>query len=236
MPEPSHAGARTQRDWRRSEGPDCTTVCHRGPVSGQKIIPAANTRSSIVSAAVGSAIEELSNFCHQADQLRNEPLVRAGWDNSFSLRFDRTAGLRTVVRQPNETALRSLLLALRRFVAQGEPVHLDRLYNVCETAITSDRLRAFLRDARDAWKRAQRANGLKLVVNGKEISPCDVADMWINGHYFHSDPAKRARLAEVSVTPLNRFQFISFVGDALQQTLYMDSIVRHALRDGLVKE
>jgi hypothetical protein len=40
-----------------------------------------------------NVLDQLRSFSYHADQLRQEPLVRTGWDNSFTLNFDRTSGL-----------------------------------------------------------------------------------------------------------------------------------------------
>lgn len=176
-------------------------------------------------------VEQLRYFCYEADKLRQEPLVRKGWDNSFTLNFDRTRGLSMALRQPEELEFRSLLLALRRFVAAGEPVFLDRIYNLCERHITSDHLRDLFRDARQKWKQAQRSSGMKLIHNGRELTPPYVADLWINGHYFHSDPEKLRELRLISTFGLDRFAFVGFVGDTLQQTMYLDNVIRHAFQD-----
>ena len=144
-----------------------------------------------------NAIDQMQRFSYQVDQLRQEPLVKTGWDNSFTMNFDQTTGLSAAIRQPNEVALRSLLLTLRKFVSQREEVFLDRACNVCERHIASDELKAFLRDAREHWKKSQRSQGVAWTLNGKELTPAYVADLWINGHYFHSDVDKLRELRQL---------------------------------------
>lgn len=180
-------------------------------------------------------LDQLRCFSHEADELRQEPLAQTGWDNSYTLNFDRTRGLSSALRQPNETLLRSLLLTLRKFVSEGEPVFLNRIYNVCEQHITNEEMRHLLRHAREKWKQAQKSGGMKLVYNGRDLTPEHVADLWINGHYFHSEPEKLRELREIVVFGLDRVTFVTFVGDTLRQVLYVDNVVRHALRDGCVR-
>jgi hypothetical protein len=184
-----------------------------------------------------NALDQMQRFSYQVDQLRQEPLVKSGWDNSFTINFNRTTGLSAAIQQPNEVALRSALLTLRKFVSQREEVFLDRIYNICEQHITSAELKAFLRDAREHWKKAQRSQGIAWTLNGKELTPAYVADLWINGHYLHSDAEKLRELEQLSSTGLGleRFTFVGFVGDVLRQVLYVDNVIRHALRDGCFK-
>jgi hypothetical protein len=180
--------------------------------------------------------DQLEYFCYQAEQLRQEPLVEQGWDNSFSLNWNRTQGLMTALSQPNETALKSLLLTLRKFVAIKEPTNLARIYKVCEQHITSDELKNYLRDAQSKWKDAQKSLGIAWTHNGRELTPAYVANLWINGHYFHSDQDKLRELRQIIPGELSRFTFLGFIGETLRQVLYADNIIRHALRDGYIKE
>jgi hypothetical protein len=101
----------------------------------------------------------------------------------------------------------------------------DAVYNVCEQHISSDELKAFLRDAREHWKKSQRSQGIAWTLNGKELTPAYVADLWINGHYFHSDVDKLQELRQLQSGGfgLERFTFVGFVGDVLRQVLYVDN-------------
>lgn len=186
-----------------------------------------------------SVTDDLRNFCYWADRLKEEPLARSGWDNSYKLSSGIGRGLSLSVNQPDETQFRSLLVALRRFVSPSERAFLNRIYNLCEQHITSDELKNLLRDAREKWKRSQRIGGIKLVVNEREFTPAHLADLWINGHYFHGsidDPKTRELMQLQGLgVGLDRVNFVGFVGDALTQVLYVDNITRHALRDGCVR-
>jgi hypothetical protein len=165
--------------------------------------------------------------------------VRTGWDNSYSLNFKQGQGGSLTMKQPDEIQFRSLLMAIRRFVSPKDPVFLNKIYNVCEKHLTSDELKDYLRGARDEWKNAHRSSGLKFVLNDREFTPAYLADLWINGHYFHgsADDPKTRQLQELQGLGmgLDRFNFVGFVGDAVQQVLYVDNIIRHALRDGCVR-
>lgn len=180
-------------------------------------------------------LDQLKCFCYHAEQLRQEPLVQQGWDNSFSLNWSRTEGLTTVLTQPNEVALKSILMTLRKFVMQKEPTNLFAIHNICELHITSDELKSYLRDARSKWKEAQKSLGIAWTHNDQKLTPAYLADLWINAHYFHSDSEKLRELKQLMPGGLTRFTFISYVGETLKQVLYADSIIRHALRDGCVK-
>jgi hypothetical protein len=185
------------------------------------------------------AIAQFENFCHQADRLKSQSLVQSGWDNSYSLNFTKGQGVTMSLTQPNEEQLRSLLLELRRFISPKDPAFINRIYNLCDAHITSDELKGLLRHAREQWKVAQRNSGMRLVMNERQITPAHLADLWINGHYFHGsiDDPKTLELRELgALLGIERFEFIGYVGETLRQVLYVDNILRHALRDGCVRD
>jgi hypothetical protein len=180
-------------------------------------------------------IEELQLFCYQAEQVRQLKLVRKRWSTSLTLRASRAGGATFSLTEPDEEELRSLLLALRRFVADSEPTFLNHVYNLCEQHITSDLLREDLRGARQAWKQAQKSLGIAWTHNGREVAPAHVADLWINGHYFHSDPDKLRELRALVPAGLTRYTFLTFIGETVLQVYYLENVIRHALRDGCVR-
>jgi hypothetical protein len=181
-------------------------------------------------------IEQLQLFCHHAEQVRQLKLVRKRWGTSLTLRGSRASGVMTISHsQPDEEELRSLLLALRKFVADKEPTFLNRVYNLCEQHITSDFLKADLRKARHDWKQAQKTLGIAWTHNGREITPAHVADLWINSHYFHSDPEKLRELQSLVPEGLNRYVFITFIGETVLHVFYVENVIRHALADGCVR-
>jgi hypothetical protein len=130
-------------------------------------------------------------------------------------------------------------MSLRRFVSPRDPVFLNRIHNQCEQHITSDELKDYLRHARERWKQAQQSGGMQFVLNDRELTPAHLADLWINGHYFHGsiDDPKTRELQEMQGLRmgLDRFNFVSFVGDAVHHVVYVESIIRHALREGCIR-
>lgn len=117
------------------------------------------------------AIEQFQNYCHQADRLKDQPLVKTGWDNSYSL--------------------------------------------------------------------TQKNTGVRMMMDQRQITLAHLADLWINGFYFHGsidDPKTRELESLSPFLGFERFEFVRYVGETLRQVLYVDSILRHALRDGCVRD
>ena len=183
-----------------------------------------------------TAREDLGYFSHRASLLRDERLVLSGWDSSYSIHFNRTQGLTAAVQDVDETELRSLLLALRPFVSKRARVYLEGTYEVCDQHISSTDLKAKLRNARGQWTIAQKGAGIRVSINGRDLDPAHVANLWINGWYFHDDVAKERELRQISPLGLSRYLFLEFVGQLLRQVVYVDSVIRFALREGLVTD
>lgn len=139
--------------------------------------------------------------------------------------------------EPDEEDLRSYLLTFRRFISQGEAVYIDSIHNRCETDLTSGILRGYIRDCRRGWKENVLHNGIKLTVNGSEINPAHIADLWINGHYFHDDQEKAAELRRYLPPAILfvRHEFLNFVVEATRVIGGTGYTLKMALRDGTIK-
>lgn len=181
-------------------------------------------------------MDAIGVFLQKVDELGRTRLIERTTQIGYTLKYDQTAGMSFESREPDEEDLRSFLLTFRRFVAQGDPVNIGRIHNIADRRVTSDDLRRHLREAREHWRRDVQVGGMSLVFNGKQISPEYVADLFINGHYFHDEPDKRAKL--VSLTePLEyllvRHHFLNFIVDGARQVFYVANVLNIAIRDGV---
>jgi hypothetical protein len=155
-------------------------------------------------------------------------------DNTFSINWNHMQGLRISITQHDEEDLRSFLMGFRKFVSQGEPTHLDRIYNICRQSIRSDQLQEGLVQSRAAWRAAQRGGGIKIVFNERNLTPTLVMDLLVNGYYFHNDSRKAAALQEIWPNPITQFTFNNFLVDATRQVFYVGNVVAFALHEQLV--
>lgn len=182
-------------------------------------------------------IEQLKLYRARVEELTDTRLIRNGLNPGITISWDRMSGLQFKSREPDEEDLRSFLLTFRQFVSDKEPVFLNKIYNICQRDIRSDKLKVRLSESRAAWKLAQKRSGLKLIFNGRELTPEYVTDLWINGYYFHNDEAKISKLK--SLLPhekmLVRNQFLNFLVDATRQAFYIGNIITVALKEGLLK-
>ena len=138
--------------------------------------------------------------------------------------------------EPNEELLRSYLLTFRKFVSKDEPVYISYIHGLCRKHFTSDELHRSINQCQDGWKRTLENNGVKLVINSKEISPEHLGDLWINGHYFHDDPEKLQELNRYLSASFifARHEFLAYVLEATRVIGGTGYAIKAALRDGSV--
>ena len=183
-----------------------------------------------------TVLDQLGLFRDRAEELKNTRFIKDGYSPNITIKLDRMEGSRFISKEPNEEDLRSFLLTFRLFVSPKEPVFLNRIYNLCQKAITSEMLRDYLINARKAWKQMHKSIGIKLVYNEKKLTPEYVTDLWINGYYFHNDLKKMNILRQLlpHVRMLARTQFLNFLVEATRQVLYVSNIIRYAQEQGLL--
>ena len=182
-------------------------------------------------------VEHLNLFVQKVEQLQRLRIFEEGnWRSSFTMNWERTKGLTFGVQQPDEELFRSFLLEFRRFVAKGDPLYLGRVFNVAHRNIRSEQLRGRLVEAREHWRNTTRQGNIALVWNGKPLPPEEIADLWINGWYFHDDPRKRKFLTSLGGWEqwVVRMNFINFVTECARITLYAGQVIHVALAEDQV--
>jgi hypothetical protein len=141
-------------------------------------------------------------------------------------------------RFPDEEDLRSYLVVFRHFLLQGEPVFLHHVFNLCETALTSEPHKVRARSARAGLKTATVGSGIALVYQEKNLTPEDALDLLLNGFYFHSDPKHNEVLAGLPsfFKPMVKHSFLTAVFGVSKVIHYTASLLRDALANGLVND
>lgn len=182
--------------------------------------------------------ETLELFVARAEELQHSRLLVNGFSPSLSMNWDRVSGLRFENNDPEEEDLRSYLITFRKFIAPGEPLYLFKIYNICLQYLLGDKLRDNLVEARLAWKKQLRNGGFRLIFNDRDINPEYIANLWINGFYFHDEPEKYRKLKSLlpHESMLVRHVFLDHVLEATRQIAYLTFVIKVALRDGLFKE
>lgn len=179
--------------------------------------------------------EQFDLFVQRADELARRRLIKDGLKVSFTIRYKDTDGLQVTPANVDEEDVRSFVLDLRHFLSDNEPVHLDRLFNLCLRYLKDDTIKGHVSDARKHWWQIQKQISFELTIDGQQMTPAHVADVLINGQYFHNDPDHRSELGCLS--PMLRTtidaHFLFFVVKATEVILYLANVIRHGLSKGL---
>jgi hypothetical protein len=180
-------------------------------------------------------IDYLRAFDYEVDELGRRRLVAEGMENTFNVSWSAAEKqLSVTATEHHEDDLRAFCTDYRKFISNDEPVFLPRIYNILERKLTSDHLRTKLRLSREAWRRTQEGAGLSVTVDDRRTTPEHVMDVFINGRVFHMDTAKRQEFQRLWPNPVTRFQMNNLVVEACRQLFFVQSIVRVALREGLL--
>jgi hypothetical protein len=186
-----------------------------------------------------STHERLEFFAARANELRELRLVRDGMRSKFSLSWNvisKQLAYRAI--QPDEEDLRSFLLLFRQFISDREPIFINRIFNDCLRFLDSSELKEQLTKAKDEWKRLFQGMGaIQMVVDNRKLTGEYVLDLWINGHYFHSDSDKAVELHRLMTDqiPLVRMQFMDVLPRLTEIIVYTANVVTYGLREGLFR-
>jgi hypothetical protein len=184
-----------------------------------------------------SARQTLELFVERVDELSRMRILRSSglsseWLMSFGV--NQPTVFRSV--EPDEEDLRSYLMAFRKFISPKEPVFIRSVHGLCHKHFTSDEMKRHILDCQNGWKQHVKRSNISLKMDGRDIQPEHIADLWINGHYFHDDLNKAAELRRL-VAPSFLFvrqEFLNFIVEATRVIGASGFTVKMALRDGSV--
>jgi hypothetical protein len=177
---------------------------------------------------------DLRTFVERSDRLGRTRLVTdvmaAGFNLQTTIQFDVGKGLRAENKEPPEDDLMAFLVVLRPFLTQKDRVSIRRVLKSCRDNLARDSDRERLLDAQRAWEKAAKGGTIGLRLNEKSLSPEAIADLLVNGYYFHDDRAKRAQLSEAipAFHLLARQEFISFVISTANLVWFVSNMIRRA--------
>jgi len=184
-----------------------------------------------------TAVEVLRLFIERAEELRTSTFIQSGFVPHLHAGRSGTVPAETTISEPDEDDFRSFLLTYRQFISNDEPIYIYKAFKLCHTHITDPKGRMLLANARKEWRTLEEGDMLRLVEKGKEISPTETQDLWINGYYFHNDQDKRKRLNALSdgFQKAFRYQFLAYVYEATRIILYVADQLTYAFKVGAVK-
>jgi hypothetical protein len=177
-----------------------------------------------------SATAHFGLFLEQTTRLSRRRLMESGLDTNLAIRAG--GGPPTVTwNRPDEEDFQAFLVDLRPFMSPGEPVFLDRIYNLIEQHVSDPVLREEARRSRKVLRDVEVGADLHL----EDRSPVQIADAYIDGT-FHVDPAAREQSARPAgfSADLDQWFVHSYCAGVAQRVGEVASIVRRALGSGSV--
>jgi len=173
----------------------------------------------------------LEIFLKRVEELKNTKIVREGYDSGFTLKWTKeSSALNFQFNQPDEDLFRSLLLSLRHFLQEKEPIFINRIYNICHRCLTNEKHKNYLVKSRKFLNEAMKSTGVHLNIDQKHFSPSYVWDIYINGLYFHSDVEKFDVILKLPGHERNliKNELYGFVNAYIKQIVYIGNIVQNA--------
>ena len=81
------------------------------------------------------------------------------------------------------------------------------------------------------------SKNVQLLIDGKEISPGTLGDLWINGHYFHDNPESLQKIEGYLAKSFRfaRHEFLAYIVQATRVIGTTGHVNKKALLAGAVK-
>ena len=158
----------------------------------------------IVTLSTQPSVEEWCNireFKRRAREIKENSLINTGFELKANMSWNAGEGPSfKVTAIPPEEPFRALLLTFRLFWANDEPSNFLRVLKVLKRHLSSSEARDVLEALKIRWNQALFGGVMQMSFNGKELNANAVFDLWLNAHYFHSDPKKQEQLERLSNT------------------------------------
>ena len=181
-------------------------------------------------------LEAIRMFLERVHRVEATSIVRQQVGSELQISWQQGEPMRFQSTEPNEESLGALLLVLRPLVVLGESINLRAIFDIGERRLQSDNHRRALREAREAWRTAQRRGIFALRINERDLSPEYVMRLWINGYYFHAEPTLEAELRGLAGPGqvLSRHVFLDYVYRALDCVIWTASVLEDAINRGVL--
>jgi hypothetical protein len=180
--------------------------------------------------------EKLIVFLNRVERISASTYITNPTQVSWGFEVNKdTPVIKKSLVEPPEEILKSFLLDFRPFISKKEPVYLDGIYNICERRLLNDKFKLWLQQSRELWRKAHNLSPVRLKLNDHTYAPEEIANIWINGWYFHDDIQKYEALKTLDKISfgIHKAEFHYYLEDCIKQILYTGNVVKTALDDDL---
>jgi hypothetical protein len=156
--------------------------------------------------------------------------------STFNISWEQGGPMVLTSVHPPDEAMESLLMRLRPFFLQGEPIYLFSIYDMCARHLRSAELNGYLAEARAQWKRyVRRGGGFGLRVDEQDIDPERAVELVLYGSgQFHYEARDEWRALGPMGQMFTREKFNGWVTAATGRVLHAAAVIRAGLAADLI--
>lgn len=178
--------------------------------------------------------EVVDLFLQRVESLRGLTLAKTGIQYGMNFRWTEEGGANYEFRGPDEESFMALLMALRHFVAEGEPTFYPRIHGLVFPALQDFQLREHMMANRRHWLESLGELGVAYYVDNLRITPELAWDAMLNGKYFHNDPEKRTFIDGLAPDQhaLVKERVYDYADGVMRIVNCTRNIIKKALEDG----
>lgn len=157
-------------------------------------------RVTISDSLTEEELRDIRLFLKNADELSNTRIM-SGTDNGISMTVSSEIGKppEISVTLPDEEYLRSFYLAFRMFYSQ-DATNFNKIANIVKRRSGHEVARKQVDALKERWSGALARQQFHMSVDGQEMTPSLLMDLWFNAHYFHPDEEKDEKLSALKST------------------------------------
>lgn len=130
---------------------------------------------------------------------------------------------------PSDDSLAALLLAFRHFYINDEPASFLKVLNILPRHNRHPDLVEFCKNLKERWQKALFGGLMKMSLDDDALNAQQILDLWLNGHYFHTDAIKAKKLealASVLGADFVKFMLVDVVSRCSVAILMLNSALR----------
>lgn len=132
----------------------------------------------------------LRRFNEKTDELLGSDF----WSNSHNtgalVEYNQSSGWDSLFVGPDEKSIKELVLTLRMFTQKNEPISLRNMCSLYENSISGELSSQFFEHCSCLKAFLDSPSNLS-IEDGKQLTYCDILDIFLYGEYAHMNPKKR---------------------------------------------
>ncbi len=176
-------------------------------------------------------------YQERVDKMVSTRLIKnKGLKSEMTITGNKESGTGINIAWPDEDDLRSFLVTFRLFILKGEPVFLNRLYNLLIDNVSDKEVKDMLLRNRPRWHEIHRMGSIVLYLQNEEMKPEKIVDLFMSGDIFHIDLEKREVLKSLNffTEQLIKHHFLDYLFMATRHIYFIDSVSAKVLKEHLL--